>query len=72
MNTINIKEKAYNILSEATDLWYTVVPENMKRGGHPGVEGQSGNEEETLEPSYYILRGAIFTLEQVVNELKNK
>lgn len=69
-NKIGIKEKASTILSEASDLWYTVVPERMKRGGHPGVEGHRGDEGEPYDPSYYIIKGAIFTLEQVADEIK--
>jgi hypothetical protein len=45
-------------------LWYRLMPESAKHGGHPGPSGPAGNDEWTPRRGY--LEGAITQLKQVL------
>jgi len=60
-------QKVYNL---SVELYYEVADDTMYRRAHPGVMGPASDEK--FNPDYGTLMGAIETLRQVAEKIKNQ
>jgi hypothetical protein len=70
MEDSHIKTKIEEMYDTSVKLYYDVADNNMHRRGHPGIMGKASNEE-NYNSDYYVLMGAIETLKQVAEKIKN-
>ena len=61
-------QKVYNL---SVELYYEIADDTMYRRAHPGVMGRASNDEK-FNPDYGVLMGAIETLRQVAEKIKNQ
>jgi hypothetical protein len=61
-----LQELTESLYQDALELWYDKATEQMKRGGHPGLNG-----EHMYDPAYAYLTSTIFMLQQIEKLWKN-
>lgn len=61
-------QKVYDL---SVKLYYEIADDTMCRRAHPGVMGRASNEE-NYNSDYYTLMGAIETLRQVAEKIKDQ